>query len=294
MKKTKVLLAGALVLALGLVMGCKMGAGDGEVTGTKWDATLSVDGTDAAKTPLNKDYRRFWKQLGTKETVTKVETTISIDRENSIIIDDKNEKKATIGFVFNMHKYKAEEDGGEENYTYAKGDELVEFVILGFRPWDGAAFLEHYYNIPAKGIKTEDGQNSFDTDLKALVPESSTHSYINGNWTNTGSSNYSFDSSVMKDYVVETKKGDKVTAQEFTIRIEGASGRYDISLKKNGSFSKIGSYVLENFDKAPSTTTTGVAQGGVGVYANVPKGCKLTASYVQDKDNTVGLYVEEE
>ena len=102
MKKTKVLLAGALVLALGLVMGCKMGAGDGDLSGTKWDATLTIDGTSSAKEPLTKSYRRFWKQLGTKETVTKVQTTIAIDREQSNVLGDDG-KQATIGFVFNSY-----------------------------------------------------------------------------------------------------------------------------------------------------------------------------------------------
>lgn len=149
MKKTRIVLVGALVLALAFVMGCKMGAGDGDLKGTKWDSTLTIDGTDGAQEPLKKDYRRYWKQLGTKETVTKVQTTISIDREQSTVSNAANSKHATIGFVFDMHKYKAEAAGGEEGYTYAEGDDLVEFVLLGVRPYDGAAFLEHYYDIPA-------------------------------------------------------------------------------------------------------------------------------------------------
>lgn len=295
MKKTRIVLVGALVLALAFVMGCKMGAGDGDLKGTKWDSTLTIDGTDDAKEPLTKDYRRYWKQLGSKETVTKVQTTISIDREQSVVANADNSKYATIGFVFDMHKYKATADGGAEGYTYKKGDELVEFVLLGIRPHDGAAFLEHYYDIPAKGIQTEDGKQNFDTDLKSLVPLSSTNSYVNGAW-GEGSNSYGFQAKVTKPFIVESKKGDKVTAQELTIKVEAFnSGKYEISLKKeDNTFEKIAEYQPATYDKAVSTTTTGVPQGGVGVYANVPKGCKLVASYVQDKDNTVGLYVEEE
>ena len=294
MKKTRIVLVGALVLALAFVMGCKMGAGDGDLKGTKWDSTLTIDGTDDAQEPLVKDYRRYWKQLGTKETVTKVQTTISIDREQSIVSNADNSKRATIGFVFDMHKYEAKTDGGEEGYTYKVGDELVEFVLLGIRPSDGAAFLEHYYDIPAKGIKTEDGKQNFDTDLKSLVPLSSTDSYVNGAW-GEGSNLYGFGADVTKPFIVESKKGDKVTAQELTIKVEGTSAKYFISLKKaDGTFQKIAEYTPAGYDKAVSTTNQGVPQGGVGVYANVPKGCKLVASYVQDKDNTVGLYVEEE
>lgn len=294
MKKTRIVLVGALVLALAFVMGCKMGAGDGDLKGTKWDSTLTIDGTDGAQEPLKKDYRRYWKQLGTKETVTKVQTTISIDREQSTVSNAANSKHATIGFVFDMHKYKAEAAGGEEGYTYAEGDDLVEFVLLGVRPYDGAAFLEHYYDIPAKGIQTEDGKQNFDTDLKSLVPLSSTHSYVDGEWGN-GSNSYGFVAADTKPFIVESKKGDKVTAQELTIKVEGTAAKYAISLKKaDGTFQQIAEYTPSNYDKKISTNNQGVPQGGVGVYANVPKGCKLVASYVQDKDNTVGLYVEEE
>lgn len=294
MKKTRIVLVGALVLALALIMGCKMGAGDGDLKGTKWDSTLTIDGTDSAKEPLVKDYRRYWKQLGTKETVTKIQTTISIDREQSVVSNADNTKNATIGFVFDMHKYQAITDGGSEGYTYAKGDDLVEFVLLGIRPSDGAAFLEHYYDIPAKGITTEDGKQNFDTDLKSLVPLTSTDSYVDGAWTD-GSNTYGFSASETKGFIVESKKGDKVTAQELTIKVEAVSGKYEISLKKaDNTFQKIAEYTPATYDKAVSTTNQGIPQGGVGVYANVPKGCKLVASYVQDKDNTVGLYVEEE
>lgn len=293
MKKAKVVLAGALVLALGLVMGCKMGAGDGDLSGTKWDATLTIDGTSSAKEPLTKSFRRFWKQLGTKVTVTKVQTTIAIDREQSIVLGD-NGKRATIGFVFNMHKYKAEAAGGETGYEYAKGDDLVEFVVLGIRPHDGAAFIDHYYNIPANGIKTEDGKETFDTDLDSLVPLSATHSYINGAWGN-GSNNYAFDSSATAEFISATTKDNKTLSQELTVLVEAVSGKYKISLKKkDGTFMEVAEYTPAGFDKAISTTNQGIPQGGVGVYANVPKGCKLVASYQQDKNNTVGLYVEEE
>lgn len=295
MKKTRIVLVGALVLALAFVMGCKMGAGDGDLKGTKWDSTLTIDGTDDAQEPLAKAYRRYWKQLGAKETVTKVQTTISIDREKSIVSNADNNKHATIGFVFNMHKYKATTAGGEGEYAYKEGDELVEFVLLGVRPAYGDAFLEHYYDIPAKGIQTVDGKQNFDTDSTSLVPLSSTHSYVNGVWGN-GSNSYAFGATETKPFIVESKKGDKVTAQELTIKVEGTSaGKYVISLKKaDGTFEEVAEYTPAGRDKAVSTTNQGVPQGGVGVYANVPKGCKLVASYVQDKDNTVGLYVEEE
>ena len=56
---------------------------------------------------------------------------------------------------------------------------------------------------------------------------------------------------------------------------------------------QVAQYNTATYDKKPTLDGT-KPQGGVGVYANVPKQCKLIASYVQDKDNTVGLYVEEE
>ena len=298
MKKTKVLLAGALVLALGLVMGCKMGAGDGEVTGTKWDSTLTVDASESAKELLTKKYRRFWKQLGTSEKVTKVQTTLTVDTANSITSNNETEY-ASIGFIFNMHEYKAEKAGGTGDYAYEAGDSLVEFLILGYQPGTGRAYLDHYWGIPKKGIKSEDGKTTLDTDLSAIAPDDQTQSYNSqsGEWIKAPTSSFfTWQPNEVAAFISKTSKDGKTVSEGFTVRIEEAEdiGTYSIKLQNvaSGEFEEVATYSVKN-DNAPSLDNT-KAQGGVGVYANVPKDCKLIASYVQDKDNTVGLYVEEE
>lgn len=301
MKKTKVLLAGALVLALGLVMGCKMGAGDGEVTGTKWDSTLTVDASESAKEPLAKKYRRFWKQLGTSERVTKVQTTLSIDTANSVTKakNDNIDQYASVGLVFNMHEYKAESDGGSGEYAYTKGDALVEFLILGYQPGSGRAYLDHYWGIPKKGIKSEDGKTTLDTDSSAIAPLSQTHSYkaSDNTWV-TNENIFSWQANDVADFISKTIKDGKTVAEGFTVRVEdvaGQAGVYSIKLQNvdSNEFVEVAQYNATAYDQKASYDD-GKPRGGVGVYANVPKQCKLIASYVQDKDNTVGLYVEEE
>lgn len=301
MKKAKVVLAGALVLALGLVMGCKMGAGDGEVTGTKWDSTLTVDASESAKEPLEKKYRRFWKQLGTSEKVTKVQTTLSIDTANSVSVakNDGIDQYASVGFIFNMHEYKAEADGGSEGYEYKKGDALVEFLILGYQPGSGRAYLDHYWGIPKKGIKSEDGKTTLDTDLSAIAPLAQTDSYqgSSGKWV-TNQNIFSWQANDVAAFISKTSKDGKTVAEGFTVRVEdvaGQAGVYSIKLQNvdTREFVEVAQYNTATYDKKPTLAGT-KPQGGVGVYANVPKQCRLVASYVQDKDNTVGLYVEEE
>lgn len=72
MKKTKVLLAGALVLALGLVMGCKgVGAGDEDVEGNNKEKTWKA--TNAS----TETYKRMYQPFGTSKNFTEAVVTIN-------------------------------------------------------------------------------------------------------------------------------------------------------------------------------------------------------------------------
>lgn len=303
MKKTRIVLVGALVLALALVMGCKMGAGeDGKVTGTKWDSTLTVDATEESTTPLTKKYRRFWEQLGYGEKVTKIESTITIDLEKSVTEgtskdDNKTQTYASVGLIFNLHEYKATADSADPTYGYKEGDDLVEFVLFGYQPKTGRAFLDHYYDVPKKGLKNEDGSTTLDTDLSAIAPQTQTDTWDPEKEDMVNNVNmFSWQKNATTNYVVVSKEGEKETKHKIQVRVEKGSTNNTYSVKlyntKTSAWDEVAVYNTTH-DKHASIADGGSPKGGVGVYSNVPFGCKMVAEFIQNRDNTVGLYVEE-
>ena len=64
------LAAGAVVIGL---VSCADVAGAGKATVTKTNKTITVDATDKASKKLEKDYRRYIKQLGSSEKVAEIQ-----------------------------------------------------------------------------------------------------------------------------------------------------------------------------------------------------------------------------
>lgn len=265
MKKIVTIIAAAAV-ALTL-MGCDM-LGKGKTLGTKWKKTMTVDGTEITKT-----YRRFLKPLSTSKNVSAIKTTIAVDTEKSIIAADG--KNAVVGLAFDFHK-----DTTAQAY---------DFVLLGFAPETKKFYIERYESVPygkassAEEAMAEDaedlGSSGFDTDDGSMAayksftgdfPMALGNTQVTDDWKAAPAGSY---------------KADGDNGYELYVQIKQATkGTYDIYL----GTTKVASY------KGSEKNDDGYCVGGAAVYANTPKGTKVKVKYISDKDNTTGLFADEE
>ena len=80
-------------------------------------------------------------------------------------------------------------------------------------------------------------------------------------------------------------KADGDNGYELYVQIKQATkGTYDIYL----GTTKVGTY------NGTVKDDDGYCVGGAAVYANTPKGTKVKVKYISDKDNTTGLFADEE
>lgn len=111
MKKTKVLLAGALVLALGLVMGCSgLGSGDESVEGNNKEKHWKE--TNDSTT----DYKRMFQSFGSSKSFT----------EAVITIDAKYPKNGWSGVLFGLTE-------NNDKATTGKDKNTINFYNVSFR-----------------------------------------------------------------------------------------------------------------------------------------------------------------
>ncbi len=131
MKKTKVLLAGALVLALGLVMGCK-GLGSGNEDAQKedkytwvWAGQKSGD-VYPDKENNSTNYERFFEQFGSTSYTVK---------EGIVHINMKYPQFGKAGVVFGLNEAATSDSEGKKN---------VNFYVFGIGQKKGGTQLEYY------------------------------------------------------------------------------------------------------------------------------------------------------
>ena len=282
MKLSKKILFSAIALTAMAFIGCKMSEGDGKLSGSKWDATLTKDSTEVGLEEPSPAFGRFFKQLGTGEKVQSIKTTITVETEgiDGWVTEPKtgyylvanegddgaSEVHGVVGFIFDLHKTKAKEDN---EGVWEKGDILYDFIIVGYRPSDDGFYVERYENVVEGTMDDFVTSSSFGTPTKCFTDTE--HSAFE-----TGK----YDSAVTE---VETEDGAK--AKQFTVTIEqeeANKGTYTIKIGDK----KVGTYVgtIKNDD--------GYAIGGAGAYANAPVGTIVKATFESDKYATVGLFAE--
>lgn len=266
MKKIMAILAASAV-ALTL-MGCDLlaaKAGSGESEGTKTNQTITVDATAEAEKKLEKDYRRFVKQLGGSEKVAEITTTITFNDKDSILTikDSKGNVTAStkIGYVFGMNKsWDATKDEAVKDTADSK---LRDFYVFGFDPNGKRAYVEHYSNINFK--------EELDTDESA-IGTCDEAIYGGGSWAAVKEGT---------DYTVE----DGVYTLVVSVK-QSKKGTYEFFLgdKSLGSTKLTSKFVDDD----------GYAIGGVGGYVNVPKGGKAVVNYATDKKSVTGTFFADE
>lgn len=250
------LAAGALVLGFA---GCKMDAGQGDTDGTKWDLTMTVDGTENAKKKMADDakYRRYWEEFSGNEACAEIETTITVDTTNSVM----DTGVATAGLIFNLNK---SEDG-----------EKVEFILVGLST--AGYYVERYYDIP-KGKAA-----SLDTT------ESSLGSYESLDGKTGNYHNWNAQPPVDDDgnYVFKVKV-EQATPKVYTVYIN------DTKVSVDEKMAGITPLKTAQIKKTGSTEKVEYAVGGVACYGSVAKGNKLVVKYHTEKDAVTGRLEAEE
>ena len=273
---------GALIAAsIGLV-GCGMSEGDGKLSGSKWDATLTKDSTKVGVEEVSPAYGRFFKQLGTGEKVQSIKTLITVctkgidgyaeDQGDGTYLVIENGTKnqevhGVVGLIFDLHKTNAEADN---EGVWKKGDTLYDFVIVGYRSSDKGFYVERYANIPEGSMDEFVTSSGFGTATDVITTGTDKAPY------------YVYD---YKDQVSEVETEDGEPAHAFTVTVEqdeANKGTYTIKIGDK----KVGTYVgtIKNDD--------GYAIGGAGAYANAPVGTIVKATFESDKKATVGLFAE--
>ena len=281
MKKFMTIIAAAmLVLAL---TGCDT-LGKGKTKGTKWKKTMTVDGTGITTT-----YRRFIKPLSASRKVTDIKTTIEIDKEESILSNTSISKHAVVGLAIDFHS-----TGTGSNKKY-------DMVLLGFQPAGKKFYLERYENVSADGAKSADSDMDEETEDMGESGFDTNDGSMNGDGTDAYKSFYddanktTFTKAViLGDYEAQDWMAAPAGSYEeddetftFTVQVkQPTAGTYEIYLGET----KVATYQGEKKD------SDGKCIGGAAVYANTPKGTKVTVKYITDKDSAVtkGLFADEE
>lgn len=266
MKKIMAILAASAV-ALAL-MGCDLlaaKAGEGDSKGTKSNLTITVDATAQAENPLEKNFRRFVKQLGSSEKVAEITTTITFNDKDSILtIKDSNgnvQGRTKIGYVFAMNKSWDTTTDAEIKDTTDK--KLRDFYLFGFDPYGKRAYVEHYSNV--------DFKDELDTDNDA-IGTCDDAVFGGGEWADVEEG---------KDYTVEDGNYTLVVSVK-----QSTKGKYDFYLGDR----KLGTTKLTSH----FTDDDGYAIGGVGGYVNCPKGGKAVVTYTTDKKSVTGKFFADE
>ena len=290
MKKSLMIITA--LCAVFALSGCAFKEGSGDSTGPKWNRTMTVDATTPDFTESGKLYRRFFEQLGTKETVAQIQTTITVDKaeEKSIIVNPEDDtKRVVVGLIFDMQK---------------NDDNTYDLTVVGVQPHSNRYYVERYTKVSDTPSILEDesednSYSGFDSNETALANKENTTPYTKENgvtvdWadlpagTYTGeddSDSYSFDVSVKQSV---PGKWDVYIGDVLVASYEGQTKHDKDTVISNGK----GNFSKEYDDLGEDSAKYAV--GAAGVYANCPKGTKVTATYTSDKAKTYGLFIDEE
>lgn len=291
-KQLKTLMSLTALCAVFALSGCAFKEGSGDSTGPKWNRTMTVDATTPDFTESGKLYRRFFEQLGTKETVAQIQTTITVDKSEgkSIIANptDTN-KRVVVGLIFDMQK---------------NDDDTYDLTVVGVQPHSDRYYVERYTNVSDTPSILEDesednSYSGFDSNETALANDDNTTRYTKENGVEVGwaalpagtytgeddSDSYSFDVSVKQSV---PGKWDVYIGDVLVASYEGQTKHDKDTVISNGK----GNFSKEYDDLGEDSAKYAV--GAAGVYANCPKGTKVTATYTSDKAKTYGLFIDEE
>ncbi len=238
--------------------GCKADSdGEGDIDGSKWDLTMTIDATDDSSTPLTTAYRRYWHEFSGNEACAEITTTITINTDDCNLVSGK---ASVVGFAF---------DYNENATDKTKRD----FNLIGVNPQTQKFYVERYCGV------AKQAEDSLDTDKSTLEATSTSNLEVSsitktGEWCNLTTDMYSLD---------ETKKIITCVA-----KISQEDKKYSVYL---------GSVKVAEYDASDSTKTkkidgTEYAVGGVLCYGNVGKGVKLVANYKTDKADVTGTLME--
>lgn len=256
MKKAKVLLAGALVLALGLVMGCKgLGSGDENVTkeGNK-KLTWSKQGdiTTALENTSEENYLRFFQQFGTGSY--KINTA-------SFKLDMKYTDGGKTGIVFGLDKNSV---GGKDKVSY------YVFGIGQKKDSDGQLeyFVDYYESIDVTSITTSsDSEGPTGATSKSVVP-----------MTNISADKFpSYE-----------KNGELTVYIDLTYNEDDQNYKIELGPKSNNLSVEFTTAAHDSI--APSVEP----KGRIGAYGMIPPGKKGLNTYEVLKNSPFILAAEEE
>lgn len=248
----------ALAVVIGLAS-CKMGAGDGDTDGNKWDLTMTIDTTDP-NNPMEegKTFRRFWEQISASEKVAGIKTTITIDPSKCTYVAGK---AFVTGLIFDLNEGTAEK--------------TVDFNLIGINPvmnnGKPAYYIERYEGVSSD--KKKSGDTSEDAIGTAVAPLPTM------SWVNCTTGMYSIDDAGIISIPVT------ITQENKTYKIK--LGDVEITGK---------TYTSNRTEHlwTDSKTNTEYLVGGIACYGNAGVGNKIVANYKSDKDSVIGKLEAEE
>lgn len=257
MKMVKKIVLGLVATATILSFaGCKMGAGEGDTDGNKWDLTMTIDTTDTKK-PMAEGttFRRYWEQISASENVAAIKTTITIDPAKCTYVDGT---ALVAGLIFDLNKGTA--------------DKTVDFNLIGINPKKNngkpSYYIERYEGVSSDKKKSGDTTDSAIGTAVAPLPTMS--------WTACTSNMYSVDANGVISIVVTIKQENK---------------KYSVYL---GS-TKIADYTSNRTTNLwKDKNGTEYLSGGIACYGNAGAGNKIVANYKTDKDSVIGKLEAEE
>lgn len=151
MKMTKKIMLGVVAAAAIVLTGCA-NLGDGDLGGTKYKKTLTLDATE-----ITEKYSRAFAQLSTSKKVKAIETEISVKAADCTSLT-----KSVVGLAFDVHLTKDSE-----------GKEFYDFVLVGLKPADGFYYVERYKNVSKDALKEDmkTNEGTIGGTYTAICPE---------------------------------------------------------------------------------------------------------------------------
>lgn len=251
----------ALAVVIGLAS-CKMGAGEGDTDGNKWNLTMTVDTTDSEKPMANgATYRRFWKQFSTSEKVAAIKTTVTIDPSACTLVPGS---ASVVGYIFDLNKN-------------ADDSNKVDFCLIGVNPQTAKFYTERYTGI------SKQNDELYDTTSNQLGPTGCNTDIGVGSYRRTNLNSWN----TLTDEMYSTDTDGVITCK---IEIKQQDKKYTVML---------GSVKVAEYDASASTNVDTIddveyAVGGIACYGNAGTGVKIVANYTTDKSSVTGKLEAEE
>ena len=270
-----------------------------KTTGVKKNLTLSYRNYGGGNL-----YQRVFMQLGNKETVRALETTITVDmtkvegiassddREIWYIGEGENQRntRAIIGLIFDLHQTKEKEE--MDDYGKKVRKKYYDFVFIGYRPSTKSFYVEKYYDVPDYNFSSSSNLFAFDNEEIGSVEY-----LISKSGKSTSPTIFYLEAS--PSFVIERNgmigKDDngidyylEVPLQEITISItQEIPGTFLINvLGEEFEYTPEFSdeyYAKKWYDK------DGYRIGGAGYFIQVPVDTEVIANFNSQNNRTIGL-----